>query len=68
MKKKAAILAALGFALQPAAKAAKTGRTITCPLPGGESLTFVAPAKTRRAAEDRPRLPLEGRALQLPRR
>ena len=45
MKKNAAILTALSFALLPAATAAKTGRTITCPLPGGESLTFVAPAK-----------------------
>lgn len=27
------------------AEAAKAQRTITCPLPGGESLTFVAPAK-----------------------
>ena len=40
-----AVLTALALALQPAATAAKPQRKITCPLPGGESLTFVAPAK-----------------------
>ena len=41
----AAILAALGLAPQPAAMAAKAQRKITCSLPGGKRLTFVAPAK-----------------------
>jgi hypothetical protein len=39
------VLAALGLAFHPAAMAAKAQRKITCPLPSGESLTFVAPAK-----------------------
>ena len=45
MKRAAPVLAALGLALQPAALAAKAQRKITCALAGGESLTFVAPAK-----------------------
>jgi hypothetical protein len=39
------VLAALGLALCPAGMAAKAQRKITCPLPSGESFTFVAPAK-----------------------
>jgi hypothetical protein len=39
------VLAALGLALLPATTAAKPQRKITCALPGGESLAFVAPAK-----------------------
>ncbi|HTO78451.1 MAG TPA: hypothetical protein VMJ31_01600 [Methylocystis sp.] len=38
-------LACLGIAPQGAEAAAKGQKTITCPLPGGENLTFVKPAR-----------------------
>ncbi|WP_158658705.1 hypothetical protein [Methylocystis bryophila] len=38
-------LALLAFAPQGAEAATKSHQTITCPLPGGETLTFVKPVK-----------------------
>jgi hypothetical protein len=46
LKSVSAIVALACLVIAPqSAEAAKAQRTITCPLPGGENLTFVAPFK-----------------------